>query len=329
MPKFEMVRAGGNLQGIVPPSEAAGKQFEIDMVLDAIKYHEEGDETDPACCTGENPCQTRIFLIGRQRALAGSVIEAREERTQQITEQIQGATSGGSARTGSGTVADPASDKQVAFIKSLTEQHDVSRIGTFPARTLAQIERGDDVSKSRASRLIEVLKRQPKIQTEIHVPADSATPAQMAFLRTLCGEQGAEVRTQYSKSEASDEIERLLKARETGSGRISGRISEDGMYRTPDGEIYKVQVAVHGSGRLYAKKLVALDEPKVMRKGTKTHDFVFESGALAKITPEMKMTLEEMKEWGKLYGTCCKCGLTLTDETSIEEGIGPVCGGRR
>lgn len=27
----------------------------------------------------------------------------------------------------------------------------------------------------------------------------------------------------------------------------------------------------------------------------------------------------------KLYGVCCRCGRTLTDENSISEGIGPIC----
>ena len=37
------------------------------------------------------------------------------------------------------------------------------------------------------------------------------------------------------------------------------------------------------------------------------------------------MTLEEAKEFGKLYGICCRCAAILTDENSIREGIGPIC----
>lgn len=322
-------------QGAVPPSEAAGQQFEIDMVLDAIKYHEEGDETDAPCCTGDNPCETRIFLVGRQRALAGQVVAAREERTQQIVEERTQERRAAMAGSGAGRVADPASDKQIGYIKTLVGQHDTSKIGTFPARTLAQIEAGEEVSKGRASKLIEVLKRQPKQIEEIHNAATPAGPAasaaQMGFLRTLCEEQGEEVRTSYTKAEASDEITRLLKARDEAPQtpvRTSGRVTEDGMYRTPEGEIYKVQIAVHGSGHLYAKKLVKLDEPKIGKTFVKTHDFVMETGAIRKLTPVMKMTLEEAQEWGKLYGSCCRCGKTLTKEASIDRGMGPVCAGK-
>jgi hypothetical protein len=40
------------------------------------------------------------------------------------------------------------------------------------------------------------------------------------------------------------------------------------------------------------------------------------------------MSLEEAKAFGRLYGVCVRCGATLTDEQSIEAGIGPVCAGR-
>lgn len=110
----------------------------------------------------------------------------------------------------------------------------------------------------------------------------------------------------------------------------ASRVTEAGMYRTPEGDIYKVQVAVHGSGNLYAKHLVLgelyedEDGDHLPRKVT----FEYESGALRKLTPEMRMTLEEAKAFGALYGTCCVCGRTLTNEVSIEAGIGPICSGR-
>lgn len=95
----------------------------------------------------------------------------------------------------------------------------------------------------------------------------------------------------------------------------------DGMYRK-DGIIYKVQAAVHGSGNLYAKQLVKDD---YSRSGWR---FEYVAGAVRKLLLADKMTLEQAKEFGALYGTCCVCGRTLTDETSIEMGIGPICAGR-
>ena len=81
-----------------------------------------------------------------------------------------------------------------------------------------------------------------------------------------------------------------------------------------DGTVFKVQHAVHGSGRLYAKRL------------TSDGVFVHAPGAIRDLaTQGRKLSLEEAKSYGKLYGTCIRCGRTLTDETSIAAGIGPIC----
>lgn len=98
-------------------------------------------------------------------------------------------------------------------------------------------------------------------------------------------------------------------------------VTEDGMYRL-DGTIYKVQTSPN-SGHRYAKVLVVSGEG---------HDadvsFEYAKGMIRKLAAQDRMTIEEAKEFGALYGTCCVCGRTLTNETSIEAGIGPVCGGR-
>lgn len=79
--------------------------------------------------------------------------------------------------------------------------------------------------------------------------------------------------------------------------------------------IYKVQRAVNGSGRLYAKVL----DPE-------TGDWIISRGAITEIRRAGKrLTLEAAKDLGHLYGRCIACGRTLTDESSIAAGIGPVC----
>jgi Family of unknown function (DUF6011) len=89
----------------------------------------------------------------------------------------------------------------------------------------------------------------------------------------------------------------------------------DGMYRK-DGTTYKVQTA-RESGKRYAK---VLDE--------QARRFVYTPGAITRLSAEDRLTIEEAEAFGKLYGWCCVCGATLTDEKSIARGIGPVCGGR-
>lgn len=96
---------------------------------------------------------------------------------------------------------------------------------------------------------------------------------------------------------------------------------QDGIYKLGE-DIYKVQKAHYGSGYLYAKRLV-------FKPGTDEKPrFVFEKGAISKLSPENRMTLEEAKAFGALYGFCCNCGRILTDEQSIEDGIGPICKGK-
>lgn len=88
---------------------------------------------------------------------------------------------------------------------------------------------------------------------------------------------------------------------------------KEGMYFF-EGAVVKVQLAVHGSGKPYAKKL-----------NTETGKFEYTPGLVWKLKPEHKLTLEKAKEFGQLYGMCAVCGRTLTNEESIEASIGPVC----
>jgi hypothetical protein len=126
----------------------------------------------------------------------------------------------------------------------------------------------------------------------------------------------------------------------------SGRVEADGMFRNPKtGEVYKVQYALHGSGRLYAKRLemhgdledssgefipVRLtdirqaSDPEYKQIEWKVK-FKFVRGLIYRINPEWRMTREEAKEFGVLYGTCIRCGAPLTREDSIERGMGYTC----
>lgn len=121
----------------------------------------------------------------------------------------------------------------------------------------------------------------------------------------------AQVRFRNRKQERQQQL-----AQQTPRGEL-----EDGMYLR-DGIIYKVQHAVHGSGKQYAKQLVRDEDD-----ATDWH-FEYAVGMVYKLGPSMKMSLEQAKEFGALYGTCCVCGRTLTDENSIEAGIGPICASR-
>jgi hypothetical protein len=98
----------------------------------------------------------------------------------------------------------------------------------------------------------------------------------------------------------------------------------EGMYRKV-GTIYKVQKAVHGSQQNYAKRLVETLTVDKNGKRKRKWKFEYAPGFVYELRAEHALTIEQAKEFGALYGTCCVCGRTLTKEESIEAGIGPIC----
>ncbi len=116
--------------------------------------------------------------------------------------------------------------------------------------------------------------------------------------------------------EAQWAAERAPKAETVQTG---DPVTEAGWY-VKDGAVIKVQVAVHGSGRLYAKRLQVV----AGQRG----EWVYEPGLIRTLTKADALTAEEAAKMGSVYGVCVVCGAVLTDEESISAGIGPVCSGR-
>ena len=147
-------------------------------------------------------------------------------------------------------------------------------------------------------------------------------PEQALYLARLT--EGAFTITQNAASKIIDALFELPKKKPALHFNVE---LEAGMYKHGD-VIYKVQKAVHGSGNMYAKKLCYFDpdghEAKVAGDGG-SWQFVYQQGAINTLSPEDKMSLEDAKEFGRIYGVCIRCGATLTDEDSIEAGIGPIC----
>lgn len=154
-----------------------------------------------------------------------------------------------------------------------------------------------------------------------------ATEKQISFLKKLMIERdlpvSQETLDKLSKRDASALISTLLDGPKpirkivapVPTPPVPVEITE-GMYQTPDGTIYKVQTAVHGSGHLYAK---VLD----VENGDAW--FSYAAGAIRKLRSEWKMTFEQAAEFGSLYGICCSCSKTLTDENSQHNGYGRKC----
>lgn len=108
--------------------------------------------------------------------------------------------------------------------------------------------------------------------------------------------------------------------------------TEAGIYKTGD-TYYKVQVAVHGSGKPYAKVL-QMEEPdcggcangEPCGAGCKwTVRWEYAPGAIKSLRVGDRLTAEQAREFGSIYGQCVFCSKPLTDERSIFAGYGEKC----
>jgi hypothetical protein len=126
---------------------------------------------------------------------------------------------------------------------------------------------------------------------------------------------------------------RTVARQQTADRQPAAQEVEAGFYTTSPSvgvvTVWKVQEARHGSGRLYAKVLRETGDAD--SEGRPTWHFEYQPGAIALVARGLrngdvvKLTVERAQEIGHLYGICCICAATLTDEESIAAGIGPVC----
>ena len=211
-----------------------------------------------------------------------------------------------------------ATAKQSAYITTLLAE----RIHNLPYTD------GSEVNIRHASRVIDHLRLCPKKDTAMTTTLTGrpATDKQAAFLRKLIAERNAVTDPFFTTTaealsngtlttaQASDAIDRLLAMPRNAS--TAAAELEAGIYLLGD-KVVKVQRAVHGSGNMYAKVL----DPS-------TGKFDYTPGLIRELTADQRMTLEQARQYGAIYGVCCNCGRTLTNEDSIEAGIGPVCASR-
>jgi hypothetical protein len=180
------------------------------------------------------------------------------------------------------------------------------------------------ITSSEASRIIDrLLKRAQSTSQRDEAPAKKGRPAsekQINLIKKLAdvrnwGPAATRFQEQLLRKVLKDEpielrdasalIEFLFTCEEM-------EVGQEGVYFF-EGEYYKVQRAIHGSGRLYSKKF---------DRETQSWD---RGGRLSLLTPEYKLTAEQASEFGQLYGQCVACSLPLTDERSIDHGYGKKC----
>ena len=286
-------------------TETQGLKFRMQMIEEAFDVHEYDEETGERCCTADQPCTTRrgitkVYEDAKAKLAGGGVDVPTAQR---------------SAGSGNGSAPKPsnqASEKQIEFIKSLAGRANLDKLGKIVRGTVEAAIEGRPVTKRSASTAIDNLSA---------IASRPASEKQIEFIKSLAASKGVEVDTEnMGAKQASAKIDELKTLADAPKTKVANRPElEDGMYQTGD-DIFKVQHAVNGSGRQYAKKLV--------NYGNNEFGFEFAPGMVGKLKAENRMTREQAEEFGKLYGTCCVCGRTLTDEKSIERGVGPVCNGK-
>lgn len=277
--------------------------FEVEMLHDALAWHKTNGSLDS---------ELAVKLAAKLALIEGG----QTSRSMDAGEIKRGREAGSAAGNQYGTFkVHSASEAQVRFLAKLlaTREH-----GNIVVPTTL-----DGISKKTASALIEDLLRMPETAAaQANVPM--ASDKQVTFITSLLSARVHDVdyslvdHTALTLPQAKVMINHLLAqpvkplvTKETPKDE-----REDGMY-IKDGVVYKVQYNL-AKTHLYAKRLVQHGE------GDASFEY---AGGLNRLglNAEHKMTLDQAKEYGALYGTCCNCARTLTDEKSIEAGIGPIC----
>ena len=102
-------------------------------------------------------------------------------------------------------------------------------------------------------------------------------------------------------------------------------LPEEGLYVLDDGRIVKIKSNKTKTNR-YANVWVEIGGHRLTETGEHVNgEWEYAPALRSFCKPEFRMTIEQAKEFGILYGKCVKCGRHLSDAESVERAIGPVC----
>jgi hypothetical protein len=163
----------------------------------------------------------------------------------------------------------------------------------------------------------------------------SASPAQVRYLRDLMARRGEWLKANdtpetqienlrkawraaptFNADYASSLIGALLELPSTASSSFrSAERLVPGVYICK-GNVYRVYTARSGGQMLAAQ----ITETGPAYQGLAVH-FGFRLG-------DRVTDLAELARYGRQFGYCCECGRLLTDPSSVQAGIGPICAGK-
>ncbi len=225
-------------------------------------------------------------------------------------------------------VFDALTPRQGSYIRSLARRIPMHLLAPQHREMTELVQAQHEISKADAKELIDALKS--LAEGNVGLPDNATaretrliTPAQLGFLKKLLAERKHEYTLDLDNladlplRTASEMISKLKEAPLAGTMASVRKQAdpEEGLYKVGE-DVYKVQAArAQGSGRVYAKQM-NLETGEFHYVGRKPFSL---------LTADKKMTAEEAGKYGKLYGRCIRCGKELTDEFSIENGLGKVC----
>lgn len=333
-----------------------------DMDPDTIVFVADGETHIQTCpvITGADLDTRAAAWVGTIEEAAGWLCEQCIDTTPRhalpgVTDNPINRGHGDGTGTGNGRpAAEPATDKQLGFLAALATQ-----TGTDLA-TLRN-EAGGFTAKE-ASDLIEILMAQvdrdteaaeaPTVEAMVAAHADRAdrkftpdemTPELVAFatdwakdytgsFEFMVDMRAAAGKRALSAGQAKGTMNCFLAAIRRGEVGTTAEPApapagdpDEGIYRVGE-MVVKVQ---HGrGGGWYCKELTdviekILDEDgKIEAYGKLVWEYI---GRKVRPTAEQLIPQDEAAKYGQVTGRCMDCGRKLTDENSIELGIGPVC----
>jgi hypothetical protein len=291
---------------ILPGNLSKLDQFTLRMMEDVLKDHAQATDHDNGFC-----CQVAGQYKIRVDAHYSIVADEQADRGTEVP------------------VDRPLSDPQARYITALYKRCPSHLLSPEMREQADKVIKHEEVSYEVASALIDAMKAVvdgPAIpqQRDGKQAVRYATAPQVGFLRKLLAQREHAEQVDITALEmlpfdkASEMISRLKQAPYKEEARAGLNIPEEGLYEV-DGVVYKVQLAkANGSGAPYAK---------VMDKETGDFSYVGKR-PFSILTADKKMSREQAGAYGKLYGKCIRCGRELTDEFSIENGLGKICYGK-
>ena len=272
---------------------------------------------------------TGVSETDRQAAIAANnaAIEAAESNTTAPIVTVAPDVTGkrkmlAGQRVGNGIVR-TISDKQVKLILNLLSQKDLNGLNILPGQTIDPTEIKNMGVKS-GTALIDKLFAQPnKARAHSTKVTDQGSDKQRSFLTSLMADTNlAESDINSNYSTISEAISALIEIKRSMPKKAV--MLTEGMYKK-DGELYKV-ATTRTSGQLVGYKWNLFATPEPTKRGLKYGEFEYLGKAiLNKLSPNDKLSIEEAKAIGVEFHYCCVCGIELTNQDSIDAGIGPIC----